>query len=149
MNDTKSASLVLVVGAAGVAYWWYQLTNGKLAPPSAGATGPLGEGAGKSLQPSSGGLLGRLEAFAAQWGLTITSGLRPGDKGSLHSEGRAVDVAVPHPSVQGQVQAAADALGIHILREEYTSRPGDGRPRSTAPHWHLSFPRIKNGRLVW
>jgi len=148
MNDTKSASLVLVVGAAGIAYWWYQINSGKLAAgqSTGGATGPPGEGEGKG---PSGSPLARLEAFAREWGLSIGSGLRPGDTGSLHSEGRALDVGVPAPGIRSQVEAAAAALGIHILKEEYTSRPGDGRPRSTGPHWHLSFPRMKNGRLVW
>jgi hypothetical protein len=102
---------------------------------------------GKGASVPSGGTLDRLTAFAQAWGLTVTSGLRPGDTHSLHSEGRAIDVGVPAAGLQGQIEAAAARQGIHVLKEEYG--PGGGPYRSTAPHWHLSFPRIKNGRLVW
>ena len=42
MQDTKSASLVLIAGAAGMAWWWYHITQGRLAPAAAGGTDPTG-----------------------------------------------------------------------------------------------------------
>jgi hypothetical protein len=66
MNDSKSASLVLVVGAAGVAYWWWSLNSGKLAPPATpdAPTGAPGKRPTKSPQASSGPITGRWKAPA-------------------------------------------------------------------------------------
>jgi hypothetical protein len=63
MNDSKSASLVLVVGAAGVAYWWYHLNSGKLAAPAA-PTGAPGTKPATTPQASLGPRTGRWKAPA-------------------------------------------------------------------------------------
>ena len=92
-------------------------------------------------------LLGQLKAFAAQWGLTVTSGYRPGAN-SLHGEGRAIDVETPAADVQAEIKAAAEALGIHVY-PEVKGQVGANGSVSTGNHWHLSFPRMKDGRLVF
>jgi hypothetical protein len=153
-NDTRTASLVLVAGAVGVGYWWYHLTQGKVAGEGAAETPtPSSGGAGGGAQalPKStvrlGSRLPDLERFAAAWGLKITSGLRPGDTHSPHSEGRAIDVALPARRALEAVKRAAAALGIHVLVEDYG--PGGGPYRSTGPHLHLSYPETRNGREVF
>lgn len=157
MQDTRSASLVLIVGAAGVAYWWYHLTAGKISKggpaqqPQGGTSGAAGGApASPTTQQSSStqsDTLSRLYAFAQRWGLTVTSGYRPGAN-SLHGEGRAVDVAVPSPSIQSQVKAAAAAAGIYVYPET-AGQIGANGSVSTGTHWHLSFPEIRNGSEVF
>jgi len=153
MNDTKSASLVLIAGAVGVGYWFYHLTQGKLstAAASPAPTDPTG---GPALSPSrppalppttGGSYLDRLTTFAQAWGLRITSGFRSGAN-SLHGEGRAIDVSVPPADVADQVKAAAQMQGIHVYPEA-PGQVGSNGSVSTGPHWHLSFPEMKNGRL--
>jgi hypothetical protein len=91
--------------------------------------------------------LGRLKAFAQAWGLNITSAFRPGAN-SLHGEGRAIDVGLPPLAQQAQIKAAAEAQGIHVYPEAPGQRGANGSV-STGWHWHLSFPEVRNGRLVW
>lgn len=149
-SDTRTASLLLVAGAVGVGWWWYHLHDGALASPAPaggaadGGTAPATLGAKTAAVGSD---LGRLEAFARSWGLTVTSGYRPGAK-SLHGSGEAVDVAVPPAAIADQVKAAAAAAGIHVY-PEVAGQVGANGSVSTGPHWHLSFPRIRNGRLVF
>ena len=90
--------------------------------------------------------MSKLEAFAREWHLPVTSSLRPGDPG-LHGEGRAVDVVVPPGYLQDKIKHAAAMVGIHILPEEYIGTRNGAR--STGPHWHLSLPEMRNGRLVY
>lgn len=166
MDDTRSASLVLIVGAAGVAYWWYHLTSGKLSSggpsqqpaggPQQPAAGALGAGTGQQSSIGQADHLTALLAFANRWGLRVTSGekILPGGQevipqsghtsGSLHYSGNAVDVA---GSVTDAVKQAAAAIGIHILPELYTGMGPSGP--STGPHYHLSFPQIVNGREIY
>lgn len=158
MDDTRSASLVLIVGAAGVAYWYYHLTSGKISSggpaqnsqggPQDGSTATLGVGSAQQSSAAPRDNLGRLLAFASQWGLRVTSGekILPSGKevipqtghtpGSLHYSGNAIDVA---GSVTGAAQRAAAAVGIHILPELYTGQGPSGY--SSGPHYHLSFPQ--------
>lgn len=144
MDDTRSASLVLIAGAAGVAWWFYHLTQGKLAPAAAAPAEPGGL---PTNTVTPGNPLAALEDFAHRWGLTITSEVRPGGN-SLHAEGRAIDVGVPDAGLQGQIKAAAAALGIHVY-PEVAGQVGANGSVSTGAHWHLSFPEWRNGRLVW
>lgn len=146
--------MVLIVGAAGVAWWYWHLTSGKLSSQSApgaapgGSTGDLG--AGTTQQSSAGKTdnLGRLLAFADKWGLRVTSGEKILPSGqevipqtghspnSLHYSGNAIDVV---GSVTDAVKRAAAALGIHILPEPYTGMGPSGY--SSGPHFHLSYPQ--------
>lgn len=148
MNDTRTASLVLVAGAAGVAWWYWHLTSpqGALASPAVPG-GPSGPGTLSSNPVALGSPLDRLTAFAAQWGLPVISGYRPGAN-SLHGEGKAVDVPVPPASLQAQIEAAAAAEGIHIYPEA-KGQVGANGSVSTGAHWHLSFPELRNGREVF
>ena len=158
MDDTRSASLVLIVGAAGVAWWWYHLTSGKLSTggpaqnaqegPQGPATGDLGAGTTQQSYSGQTDNLGRLLAFADRFGLKVTSGEKvlPGGRevipqsghtsGSLHYSGNAVDVV---GAITGAAQQAAAAVGIHILPELYTGMGPSGY--SSGPHYHLSFPQ--------
>lgn len=61
---------------------------------ASGGTLPVGGGGGGSLQ----GADPRLQVYAdaaAKFGLTVTSGRRPGDSDSYHGKGNAIDVAAP------------------------------------------------------
>lgn len=147
MNDTRTASLVLVAGAAGVAWWYWHLTSpqGALASPAApgGASGP---GALSSNPVALGRPLDRLEAFARQWGLPITS--TTGGQhapNSLHYQGRAIDVGVRglSASALATLKEAAAAAGIHVLDEQYTGQGPYGY--SSGPHLHLSIPTNPGG----
>lgn len=160
MEDTRSASFVLIVGAAGVAYWYWHLTAGKLSSQNAsgtapgGSTGDLGPGTAQQSSSVGPGNLERLLAFAQQWGLRVTSGesvvngvptLSPSDlartghsPNSLHYSGNAIDVV---GNVTDAMKQAAAALGIHVLPELYTGIGPSGY--SSGPHYHLSVP---NGR---
>jgi hypothetical protein len=95
----------------------------------------------------AGSRLADLESFADAWGLHITSSYRPGS-GSLHALGWAIDTAIPAPSLQAQVEAAAAAAGIHIYPET-AGQVGANGSVSTGAHWHLSYPKMENGRLVF
>lgn len=154
MEDARSASLVLIVGAAGAAWWWFHLTAGKLSGQKAQGAAPSGStgdlGAGTTQQSSAGKTdnLGRLLAFADKWGLRVTSGEKILPSGqevipqtghspnSLHYSGNAIDVV---GSVTDAVKRAAAALGIHILPEPYTGMGPSGY--SSGPHFHLSYPQ--------
>lgn len=158
MNDSRSASMVLIVGAAGMAYWWMHLTSGRLSSQNAprsppdGSTGDLGAGTTQQSSAGGPGNLGRLLAFAQQWGLRVTSGERlvngvptlsasdlahtGHSPNSLHYSGNAIDVV---GSVTDAVQQAAAALGIHVLPELYTGMGPSGY--SSGPHYHLSVPQ--------
>lgn len=142
MNDTRSASLVMIAGAVGVGYWYWSLKHGTLAAPVAGpAPSPGGL---PNVSAASGSKLADLEAFARRWGLTVTSGFRPGAH-SLHGMGRAVDVGVPPTGEQSSIEQDAAALGIHI-DPEAAGQVGANGSVSTGPHWHLSYPVVVNGR---
>lgn len=144
MNDTRSASLVLVAGAAGVAWWWFHITQGKLAPAAAD-TSPKDPTGGPALGPGSAHLPGsplqQLEAFARANSLKITSETGgQHNSGSLHYQGRAIDVSsrgFTQQMVDALRQAAA-AVGIK-LRDERT-RPA-GQAVWGGPHLHLEIPR--------
>ena len=143
MEDSKSASLILIAGAVGVGYWFYHLSQGKLAPAAADTT------TGPNLQPNSvtmGSPLARLEAFAQAWNLPITS--TTGGQhapNSLHYQGRAEDVSVRGLTQQAidAIKAAAAAAGIHVLDERYTGNGPYGP--SSGPHLHLSIPVSPGG----
>ncbi len=141
MNDAKSASLVMIAGAVGVGYWYFHLKHGALAP--AAASPSPNPGGLPQVSATPGSKLADLEAFAAKWGLTITSGFRPG-AGSLHGLGRAIDVAVPPAGQQSAIEQDAAALGIHIFPEA-AGQVGANGSVSTGPHWHVSYPITVNG----
>ena len=143
MNDTKSASLVMIAGAVGVGYWYWSLKHGSLSAPAAGAGPAPTPGGLPAVSATPGSKLAALEAFAAKWGLTITSGFRPGAN-SLHGMGRAVDVGVPAAGEQSAIEADAAALGIHIYPET-AGQVGANGSVSTGPHWHVSYPIVVNG----
>lgn len=154
MEDTRSASLVLIVGAAGMAYWWMHLTAGKLSSQNAkggasgGAAGDLGAGTTGQSSAAKTDNLSRLLAFADKWGLRVTSGEKILPSGqevipktghspnSLHYSGNAIDVV---GSVTDAVKQAAADLGIHILPELYTGMGPSGY--SSGAHYHMSFPQ--------
>lgn len=145
MNDTRSASLVLIAGSVGVAWFWYHLTRGKLAPAAAD-TGPKDPTGGPALGSGPPVLsaitpLARLEAFALSRQLSITSETGGHhNPGSLHYQGRAIDVSsrgFTQQMVDALRQAAA-AVGIR-LRDERT-RPA-GQAVWSGPHLHLEIPQ--------
>lgn len=151
IEDTKSASIALIAGSVGVAYWWYHLQQKPGGASAEASSSPAG-----SLTPNpgvTGASLGsgepslrKLKDFAIRHGLTPGSGLRPGDPG-LHGEGRALDVPIPALNDQWRFLQDAKAEGINVLPEDYTGTRNGAR--STGPHWHLSFPELRNGKLVW
>lgn len=142
MNDTKAASIVMVAGAVGVGYWFWHLKHGTLS--AAPASPPPPPGGLPNVSATPGSKLAELEAFAARWGLRITSGYRPGAN-SLHGLGRAVDVGVPPSSEMAAIEQDAAALGIHIYPEG-AGQVGANGSVSTGPHWHISYPLVVNGR---
>jgi len=76
-----------------------------------------------------------LQAFAAKWRLRITSstGGRH-NRGSLHYQGRAIDVGVEN--VTAEVIADARRNGINV-RDERTRPPG--QKEWDGAHYHLSY----------
>jgi hypothetical protein len=72
-----------------------------------GGSLPVGGGGGGSLMGAKPGLQVYADA-AARFGLHVTSGLRPGDSGSYHGTGDAIDVAAPM-TPQGEAQMLAFA----------------------------------------
>jgi len=140
MDDSKSASLIMVAGAAGLAYWWFHLTRGDLSstmPTGGPQTGNSGLPENKvSLEP-----LQRLEEFAAQYGLKVTSTTGgEHNAGSAHYTGRAIDVSSRGftQDMVDKLKALAQAWGF-TLRDERT-RPA-GQPVWGGPHLHLEVPR--------
>ena len=85
----------------------------------ASAMGPM------ALQPGAGGVgIDQVDALAAQFGLTKTSGLRPGDPG-YHGKGLAGDYSGP----PGQMRAFAEYMAANFgmsLRELIHDSPGFG-----------------------
>jgi hypothetical protein len=149
MDDNRSASFVMIAGAAGLAYWWFHLTRGELSS-TVTAGGPAAGNSGLPQTKVDIPLPHNLESlkrFAAEWRLPQISGYRPGAN-SLHGEGLALDVGVPPDYLKKQVQQAADMLGIHVYPEA-TGQVGANGSVSTRPHWHLSWPQMRNGRMVF
>lgn len=148
MNDSQSASLVMLAGAGALAYWWWHLTRGDL---SAGNTPEATETPGTGLPVKRVNVvtpnLENLRKFAAEWHLRETSGYRPGAN-SLHGEGRAIDVSPPPANLVDAIKKAAADVGIHIF-PEHKGQVGANGSVSTGEHLHLSFPEYRNGRLVF
>lgn len=138
VSDTRTASLVLVAGAAGVAYWYWHLTKGALASPAAAAP-PSDQGIPQT-RVSGDSPLARLEAFAGRWGLPVTS--TTGGRhvpGSLHYVGRAIDTGLPNAADLPRIISDAIANGFRVLVENYR---GQGRyGYSSGPHLHIEVPR--------
>lgn len=81
--------------------------------PSGGPGGSSGTGSSVSLQPGISGVASQVMAMFP--GLSMTSGVRPGDKGSYHAIGEAVDLAGP-PSMMNQAAAwIAQNMGGSLL----------------------------------
>jgi hypothetical protein len=116
MQDTKSASLVLIAGAVGIGYWWYHLTAGKLASAAASPapTDPTGGPAlspNTPFQPLPNSLAG-LEAFARKWGLPIVS-----EQADSPSQGTELVADASKLTQPGVIQVMQDAVknGFNIL----------------------------------
>lgn len=143
MNDQQSASLVLIAGAGGLAYWFYHLTRGDLSTTAPGIA-PGGPQTGNSGLPENKvdlPPLTKLEAFARQYGLKITSEM--GGKhnvGSAHYAGRAIDV-----SSRGFTQDMVDKLRAVAAAWGFTLRDERTRPAGQAvwggPHIHIEVPQ--------
>ncbi len=142
MNDSQSASLVLVAGAAGLAYWWFHLVKGDLSSPAGVAPGgPQTPNTGLPESKVNLAPLSKLEDFARQYGLRVTSETGgQHNPGSLHYQGRAIDVSSQGftQDVVEKLKAVAASWGI-VLRDERT-RPA-GQKVWGGSHLHLEIPR--------
>ena len=85
MNDTRTASLVMIAGAVGVGYWYYHLKHGNLAAPALPPTDIFGKPTAPS--KSSGSLgppvpltgpdfrVGKIFKSDAEWSAAINGAL--------------------------------------------------------------------------
>jgi hypothetical protein len=140
MDDSRSASFVMIAGAAGLAYWWFHLTRGELSS-TVTAGGPAAGNSGLPEKKVALPPLAELEDFARQYGLKITSEMGGHhNPGSLHYQGRAIDV-----SSRGFTQDMVDKLKALAASWGITLR--DERARSAGQavwgggHIHLEVPR--------
>lgn len=160
MTDRMGASLILTAAGLALGVFWYRLTRqqrdaliqgltgkrptgGNTPPPTKGTSrgpfiGPPAPGADRRAEGSP---LDRLLGFAAEMGLRVTSTTGgTHNPGSLHYEGRAIDVSargLTDRAIDGLRDAAA-AIGIR-LRDERRRPPGQGV--WGGPHIHLEVPR--------
>lgn len=147
-SDRLTASWALLVGAIVLIYWFWSLDplrKKALLHQDAQDVGPqTGEGGGTlapSDQPGSGTPLSQLENFANVEGLKITSTTGGHhNPGSLHYQGRAIDVSVNGLSPQRIQQVMQDAInsGFKAIKELYTGNGPYGQ--SSGPHLHISLP---------
>lgn len=150
LSDSQTASIVLLIGGIGLGLWWYRLDPTERAsvlerekgegPRMAGGPVPgrrtAADPYAAERKPVSGSPMARLEAFAAKWGLTVTSRTRKGNPRSMHYFGRAIDTSRGRtPRETAQIIADAIQSGFRVLDENYR---GYGRwGYSSGPHLHI------------
>ena len=166
MSDRALSGFILIAAAAYGAYlYWRHLQSGGGGAASPAGAPPAGSGASSLPTAAGGSPLAKLLGFAQAENLHVTSGehfttngqavmsahdlAQTGHTtGSLHYQGRAIDVGVGGLSAAqiGQVIADATANGFRVLKELYTGQGPYGE--SSGPHLHIEAPASRFAQVA-
>ena len=154
MTDRQTAAILIGVAIVWFLLWYRKRSEGERAalfgvgePGTAPTQGEKAAPRGtQRTAGSTGNVLDDLLAFAKAHDLRVTS-TRGGRhvEGSLHYQGRAIDVGGKGltDTIVQNIKDFAAAVGIHVLDE----RKRMPWKEWSGPHLHLSVPTIVNGRV--
>lgn len=154
MTDRQTSAILIGVAVVWFILWYRKRSEGERATlfgaGEAGTTPTQGaKAAPEGVQRqagSTGKVLDDLLAFAKAHDLNVTSTTGGSHvPGSLHYQGRAIDVSARGLTDQivQNIKDFAAAVGIHVLDE----RQRMPWKQWSGPHLHLSVPTIVNGRV--
>lgn len=146
MSDKQSAAILVAIATVAFVIWYRSRSLiqraalfGATGPSPPDSSGDKKAASGVPVLPSVGGFmtpLQRLLDFARKWGLKVTS--TTGGRhvpGSMHYQGRAIDVrtrGVSSEVIEDAIAAARNA-GFRVLDER--TDPGHGK--WSGPHLHI------------